>query len=91
MAESPAGAQRPYRRALFAAIIVAILLIGLLSAVLAVHHGPQRPTAEASALRAKTNQASGQDPPAKPSPLAVALGIRWPTCTTRTRLYSSRS
>ena len=57
-AESPTGAQRPYRPALFAAVIVAVLLIALLSAILAVHHGPQRPTAETSALSAKTNPTS---------------------------------
>ena len=57
--ESSTGAQRPYRRAVFAAVIAAILLIGLLSAVLAVHYGSPRPTAGASALSAKTNPASG--------------------------------
>lgn len=51
------GAQRPYRRALFVAVIAAILLIGLLSAVLAAHHGPG--TAGTSALSAKTYRPSG--------------------------------
>jgi hypothetical protein len=50
----PTGAQRPYRRALLAAVIVAILLIGLVSAVLAAHHGPGTRLA-----LAKTNRASG--------------------------------
>jgi hypothetical protein len=55
------GARRPYRRPLFAAI-VAIVLIGLISAVLAAHHGPST-----SALSAKTNQASGGQRQPRPS------------------------
>jgi hypothetical protein len=57
-AQLPTGAQRPSRRVLFVAV-VAILLIGLLSAVLFAHHGPQQPTSGTSALSAKANRTSG--------------------------------
>lgn len=52
----PTGARRPHRRALFTAIIVALLLIGVPSAVLAAHHGPGTRT---SALSAQTNRTLG--------------------------------
>lgn len=63
-AELPAGIQRPNRRALVAAVIVTMVLIGLVSGVLAAHHGPgtslaQQRTSGTTALSAKAHQTSG--------------------------------
>lgn len=59
-------AQTPYRRAAFAAGIVAILLIGLLAAVLSARHSSRQQASGTSALSAKTNRTSGGHHQARP-------------------------
>jgi hypothetical protein len=77
------GAQTPYRRAAIAAGIVAILLIGLLTAILSAHHSPRQQASGTSALSAKTNRTSGGHhqarPPSQshpPAARALAAGCR---------------
>lgn len=48
-AQLPAGTQRRNRRALVAAAVAAIVLIGLVSAVIAAHRGPATPAAQRQA------------------------------------------
>jgi hypothetical protein len=82
-AQLPLGAQTPYRRAAFAAAVVTILLIGLLTAILSAHHSSRQPASGTSALSARTNRASGGHhqarPPGQsrpPAARALAAGCR---------------
>ena len=75
-AQEPATAQRLRRRAWFAAGVVAILLIGLLSALLSVHHGSRQQASGTSALGAETNRTSGGHHQARPPGQSHHLAAR---------------
>lgn len=82
-AQLPLGVQTPSRRVVFAAGVVAILLIGILTAILSAHHISRQSVSGTSALSGKTNRTSGGHlqarPPGQshpPAGQALAVGCR---------------